>query len=921
MIATLAVGFAASVYASYTPIEIEDAALGYTGFESTEDLPYASQTDRWKNQASGTVTEYGEKAKPAGYGTYTAGENFLHIETEEGPLERTFTSFTGWEDDNTNVVKMGEVYVDTMVKFTAVDSDEEPSGIGTGSQFALWLKAVDADGVKAGVTNLMVKCATYNTDGGSGAWGQKSVALDVAVVPETWHRITIKTLVDTSAHWSGNSLGCFLIYVDGNLVSAKAADYADVFKVGELEIPVVLNEGAAYYTNRQLFPSMVAPAAANSGKLTSIGFSGTGDIDMFNVTDADPYYIATTGIELDKETLTLKVGVSETLVATVAPATATDKTVSWTSSDEAVATVSDAGLVTAIAVGEVTITATAADGQEDICTVTVEAASTDPTTAEGLQLLITQAEAGVMTTIKLGGNITMGATALQIAADKDITLDLQGYTLQNSAAGYTIDNAGKLTIIDTADEKGTITHVTADTSSTIRNLGTLTISDITVSGNYIGVKNDEGAGCNGGKGYGELTLNGVTYNGDDQAVQNWGVATINGGTYNGAVYTWACGANEGNVNGRTTILGGTFNAEVASVNYYYNSAWPTANAQVTIKDGIFNAAVAAKYTKTYTGEEPVRGEISIEGGAFADLSAVKYAVAGKTIKAAADTTADLANVAKDITVDANGYVVTLSGTQTLNNNLTLICSGETAEKGFKNEATLTIAAGKTLNLSTLSWGAGVVGSTGASIVLEAGAAYKQGLVNWDDAITNIFSTVEGYKIVLTKDEGVATISTEALPSDPIYVPEGETVESVVSNATSVAPIIITDTTQVSYDATTHELTIGNGKYPVKEYYDVTIADNLVTFKLNENAKAEPATVEDAKGNEIPALSVTSDGVGVGVQTKAGLFYGLQTKTELSGDWIEPTSWVKGDGAGKALAAEAAGTSGFYRVKVVDAVVK
>ena len=68
-----------------------------------------------------------------------------------------------------------------------------------------------------------------------------------------------------------------------------------------------------------------------------------------------------TGVTLDKTTGTLNVGESETLVATVTPDNTTeDKTVTWTSSDPAVATVAN-GVVNAVAPGTATITATAAD--------------------------------------------------------------------------------------------------------------------------------------------------------------------------------------------------------------------------------------------------------------------------------------------------------------------------------------------------------------------------------------------------------------------------------------------------------------------------------------------------------------------------------------------------------------------------------
>lgn len=76
-----------------------------------------------------------------------------------------------------------------------------------------------------------------------------------------------------------------------------------------------------------------------------------------------------TGISLNKSTLELTVGESETLVATVEPADTTD-TVTWESDNTAVATVDTNGKVTAVATGTATITAKAGS-QSATCVVTV----------------------------------------------------------------------------------------------------------------------------------------------------------------------------------------------------------------------------------------------------------------------------------------------------------------------------------------------------------------------------------------------------------------------------------------------------------------------------------------------------------------------------------------------------------------------
>ena len=67
--------------------------------------------------------------------------------------------------------------------------------------------------------------------------------------------------------------------------------------------------------------------------------------------------VSVSGVELNKSSLTLNVGDEKSLVATVSPSDATNKNVTWTSSDETVASV-NRGEVTALKEGTVTITAT-----------------------------------------------------------------------------------------------------------------------------------------------------------------------------------------------------------------------------------------------------------------------------------------------------------------------------------------------------------------------------------------------------------------------------------------------------------------------------------------------------------------------------------------------------------------------------------
>ena len=83
-----------------------------------------------------------------------------------------------------------------------------------------------------------------------------------------------------------------------------------------------------------------------------------------------PEEIAVTDISIDQATAEMTIGEKKQLSATVTPSDATDQSISWSSSNKSVATVSDHGMVTAIAEGKTTIKARAGD-KTSVCVVTV----------------------------------------------------------------------------------------------------------------------------------------------------------------------------------------------------------------------------------------------------------------------------------------------------------------------------------------------------------------------------------------------------------------------------------------------------------------------------------------------------------------------------------------------------------------------
>ena len=113
---------------------------------------------------------------------------------------------------------------------------------------------------------------------------------------------------------------------------------------------------------------LIAGVSSGCGKDEPTPSGGNGS------NETGPATVAVTSVSLNKQTLSLVEGNSETLTATVAPSNATNKAVSWKSSDASVASVDNSGKVTAVKAGSATITVTTTDGSKTAtCSVTVTA--------------------------------------------------------------------------------------------------------------------------------------------------------------------------------------------------------------------------------------------------------------------------------------------------------------------------------------------------------------------------------------------------------------------------------------------------------------------------------------------------------------------------------------------------------------------
>jgi hypothetical protein len=194
--------------------------------------------------------------------------------------------------------------------------------------------------------------------------------------------------------------------------------------------------------------TIVADASFNGGEIVLDGIVLASPneeqikLDAYKKT-IPPSNILVNKISLNQTSTTLNVGETLQLTATVSPTNATDKSVSWTSSNTNVATVSNTGLVTAVAAGSATITCKAHDGSGVTATCSVTVIKQNPPTPSNASLSIEPFN------IKVGEEKEIFIDLSN--PDDEITMvqfDLslpKGLSLKKQGGDYVYDIAGRTT--------------------------------------------------------------------------------------------------------------------------------------------------------------------------------------------------------------------------------------------------------------------------------------------------------------------------------------------------------------------------------------------------------------------------------------------------------------------------------------------
>ena len=319
--------------------------------------------------------------------------------------------------------------------------------------------------------------------------------------------VTPADATDKSVTWSTSDAAVATVNANGVVTTKKAGKVTitatsngDKTKFGSIEITVsaatvpvtsvtVAGDAAMTVDGEQTLTATVAPANATdktvtwkssdatvatvdaNGKVvakkagevtitaTAGGVSGTLKI---TVSDKAPTVIPVQSVTVTGKQELVE-GASTTLTATVAPADATDKTVTWKSSDESVATVDKDGVVTAKKAGTVTITATAGGVSGTLhITVTAKPVETVPVTSVEVTV-----EAG--TTVSVGKTLQATATVKPgNATNKKVTWKSSDESIATVDANgvITAKKAGKVVITATStdgtDKSGSVEITVVD---------------------------------------------------------------------------------------------------------------------------------------------------------------------------------------------------------------------------------------------------------------------------------------------------------------------------------------------------------------------------------------------------------------------------------------------------------------------------
>ena len=377
--------------------------------------------------------------------------------------------------------------------------------------------------------------------------------------------------------------------------NGQAIDLAGGSKVqkGDTTITVGNGEGEGYVDNNGVI-HLPSQSTVDGDTLEN---GGTVDPDG----TVEENTVSVTGVELDKTSLSLYEGDTETLTATVNPDNATNKAVTWSTSDAGVATV-EHGVVTAVSSGTATITVTTVDGGKTAsCAVTVSRASSGSSSDHERTYAIVTEDDG-------NGSVTVSAD--EASAGTRITVTVK------PDAGYVLD---ELTVTDAKNKDLKLTK-RSETTYTFH----MADSKVTVEASFT----RDGEAEKPGSLFDDVSANAYYADAVKWAVEQGITSGTSATTFSpdmsctrAQIVTFLWRAN-----GSPKADGANPFTDVSADAYYYDAVlW-------AVKEGITSGTSAATFSpdatvtrgQTVTFLYRAAGAPAVTGGSFADVAADAY---------------------------------------------------------------------------------------------------------------------------------------------------------------------------------------------------------------------------------------------------------------------------------------------------------
>jgi uncharacterized protein YjdB len=429
----------------------------------------------------------------AGFPTPEVPKDEFLVEAKLNGSGPTYSEYSVWADNHSAWPSR----IPTQWKFRIYINITE--GIAAGYKPTDYV--VSANGSSTTFTNLTLWDAAKNIyytevtyvpgiviwPGGQGESTEESqirIRLPYEAPASAWDPTNDPSYVGISTSGSIAAFNNIPLYADGKLVAGVEPSIGPIVIVtGVTMAPTTaaINVGATSQLTATVAPanasnktvsfisSNTAVATVNSTGLVTGVAAGNA---IITVTTQDGSKTATcavtvstvnvpvTGVTVTPSTLTMNVGATAQLTATLAPANATNKNVTWSSGSTTIATVSATGVVTAVAFGTSVITATTVDGlKTSVCTITV---SNSNVAVTGVTVAPTTVSVNVAGTSQLTATIVPAN-----ATNKNVT-----WSSSNTAIA-TVSSTGLVTGVAAGSAIITVTTVDqAKTATSVITVGT-----------------------------------------------------------------------------------------------------------------------------------------------------------------------------------------------------------------------------------------------------------------------------------------------------------------------------------------------------------------------------------------------------------------------------------------------------------------